>query len=120
MAHQCGQAAYSGDVGTAGRDDLLDVSLGLPAPMDPSAQVPPRDEQYGRRAAWRAVLRRLGFMAIVLLLLSIGIFALTYLAPGSPEQSLTAGRPVTPEALEALRERYHLNDPLPKIGRAHV
>lgn len=59
------------------------------------------------------MLRRLGFMAVVLLLLSIGIFALTYLAPGSPEESLTAGRPVTPEALESLRARYNLNDPLP-------
>jgi len=97
----------------AGRDDVLDVSLGLPGTLEPGVQVPARGQATSRLAVWKAVFRRLGFMALVLLLLSIGIFALTYLAPGSPEQSLTAGRPVTAEALQALRERYHLDDPLP-------
>lgn len=35
-----------------------------------------------------------------------------YLAPGDPIDFLTAGKPTTPERLEALRAQYHLDDPL--------
>jgi peptide/nickel transport system permease protein len=34
-----------------------------------------------------------------------------YLAPGDPIDVLTAGKPTTPERLEALRAQYHLDDP---------
>lgn len=61
----------------------------------------------------RALLRRVGASVLVLFVLSVGIFLLIHAAPGSPESALTAGRPVTPETLQTLRERYRLDDPLP-------
>ncbi|MEO3785764.1 ABC transporter permease [Actinocorallia sp. B10E7] len=55
--------------------------------------------------------RLLGTLA-VLVLLSIGVFGLLYLAPGSVEQTLQGSRPASPEALAAIRARYHLDDPV--------
>jgi peptide/nickel transport system permease protein len=52
-------------------------------------------------------------MLLVLWIISVGVFALTFAAPGSPEKALTAGRPVSEETLQALRDRYRLDDPLP-------
>lgn len=49
----------------------------------------------------------------VLLALSIVIFSLMYLAPGDIVKNLLGNRPVTPEAVAAVREQYHLDDPLP-------
>jgi peptide/nickel transport system permease protein len=46
-----------------------------------------------------------------LLILSFLVFALSYLAPGSPEQMLLGERPSTPETIAAIREQYNLNDP---------
>jgi peptide/nickel transport system permease protein len=56
--------------------------------------------------------RRLLGTLIVLGLLSIGVFGLLYLAPGSVEQTLQGNRPASPETLAALRARYHLDDPV--------
>jgi peptide/nickel transport system permease protein len=57
------------------------------------------------------VLRRLGVAATQLLLISFGVFSLLALSPGSPEQLLAGGQPMSPEALQAIREQYHLDDP---------
>jgi peptide/nickel transport system permease protein len=54
----------------------------------------------------RRVLVGLGVMALV----SIGIFTLLELAPGSTEQLLVGPRPSTPELIEALRIEYNLDD----------
>lgn len=56
--------------------------------------------------------RRLLGTLVVLVLLSIGVFALLYLAPGSVEQTLLGNRPSSPETLAAIRARYHLDDPV--------
>ncbi|ROO88977.1 peptide/nickel transport system permease protein [Actinocorallia herbida] len=55
--------------------------------------------------------RALGTLA-VLAILSIGVFGLLYLAPGTVERTLLGTRPASPEALEAIRARYHLNEPV--------
>lgn len=70
-------------------------------------------------AAWaRFVLIRLTGTAIVLVLLSFGIFSLIYLAPGSIEQTLLGTRPATPESRAAIRAAYHLNEPfIQQYGR---
>jgi peptide/nickel transport system permease protein len=57
------------------------------------------------------VLRRLAALVVLLLILSLLVFALSYLAPGSPEQMLLGERPSTPETIAAIREQYNLNDP---------
>ncbi|WP_406319108.1 ABC transporter permease [Streptosporangium sp. NBC_01639] len=59
------------------------------------------------------LLRRLAGTAVVVALLSIGVFGLLYLAPGSVQQTLLGTRPATPETIAAIQARYHLNDPLP-------
>nr|WP_055503605.1 ABC transporter permease [Nonomuraea pusilla] len=60
----------------------------------------------------RFALRRLAGTAAVVLLLSIGVFGLLYLAPGSVQQTLLGTRPATPATIAAIQARYHLNDPV--------
>lgn len=57
--------------------------------------------------------RRLVALGGVLIASSIIVFGGMYLAPGSPEQFLVQGRTVSPEVMEAIRNQYSLNDPLP-------
>lgn len=63
--------------------------------------------------AWlRFLLGRLAGTAVVLLVLSFGIYCLVYLAPGSVEHTLLGNRPATEETRAAIRAQYHLDDPL--------
>ncbi|MBO1900485.1 ABC transporter permease [Leucobacter weissii] len=57
------------------------------------------------------VLKRVGALAVVLLVSSFIVFAGMYLAPGSPEQFLVQGRTVSPEVLASIRVQYGLDDP---------
>jgi peptide/nickel transport system permease protein len=56
------------------------------------------------------VLRRLLVVAVQLLLISFGVFLLLALSPGKTE-TLLAGPEPSREQLEAIRQRYHLDDP---------
>lgn len=57
-------------------------------------------------------LRRIGTMFVVLFVISIGVFSLTHLSPGGPEQALTAGRPVSEQTLTTLHRRFGLDKPV--------
>jgi peptide/nickel transport system permease protein len=57
------------------------------------------------------ILKRLAMLVIVLLGVSIITFALVRAAPGDPAIYL-AGQHATPEKIEEIRERYHLDDPI--------
>ncbi|MBX5440749.1 MAG: ABC transporter permease [Solirubrobacteraceae bacterium] len=57
------------------------------------------------------VLRRLALLVVALLVSSFVIFAGLQLAPGDPLAALSGGRSLPPEALEALRAQYRLDDP---------
>lgn len=81
------------------------------AGADPSVAPAPAAVRT-RASGLASIARRVGAMFVVLLILSAGIFALTYLAPGSPERAITGGRPTDEATLQALRERYRLDDPL--------
>lgn len=59
----------------------------------------------------RFLLVRLAGTFVVVLLLSIGIFSLVYLSPGSVEQTLLGNRPATDATRAAIRAQYHLDDP---------
>lgn len=62
--------------------------------------------------------RRLVAAVLVLLTVSFAVFALLTLSPGSPEQILLGDRRASPEALAAIREQHHLDDPfLVQYGR---
>jgi peptide/nickel transport system permease protein len=60
----------------------------------------------------RLVLWRLAVAVPLLLVISLGVFALVHLAPGDPVRALLGTRPSDSATLDALRERYNLNDPL--------
>jgi peptide/nickel transport system permease protein len=63
--------------------------------------------------AWLRFLGiRLAGTAVVLLVLSFGIYCLLYVAPGSVEQTLLGNRPATETTRAAVRAQYHLDDPL--------
>jgi peptide/nickel transport system permease protein len=57
------------------------------------------------------IAKRLGAMVLTLLIASFVIYAALSLAPGSEIQTLTGGRPLSPEAKAALAAQYHLDDP---------
>lgn len=57
------------------------------------------------------VARRLLALVVLLIVISVVVFGLIYLAPGSPEQVLLGARPSTPETIAAIRAEYHLDDP---------
>jgi peptide/nickel transport system permease protein len=59
----------------------------------------------------RYVLRRLGAALPLLLLTSFVVFSFIHVAPGSPERILLGGKRVDAQTLEAVRSRYHLDDP---------
>lgn len=62
-----------------------------------------------RTVAWLG--RRIAAVVASLLLISLLVFSIVHLTPGSPEQVLLGTRPSTPETLDAIRSRYHLDDP---------
>ncbi len=68
----------------------------------------PRIRPIGRMLA----VRVLGTLAI-LFVLSVVVFSMLHLAPGDLVKTLLGTRPASPEAVAAIREQYHLDDPLP-------
>ena len=57
------------------------------------------------------ILRRIGFMAVTLLGVSIIAFALVRIAPGNPAKLLLP-EDATEEQINAMEERMGLNDPV--------
>lgn len=55
--------------------------------------------------------RRLLVAALLLVVVSVLVFTLLTISPGSVETTLLGGRPATPETIEAIRTEYHLNQP---------
>lgn len=60
----------------------------------------------------RYILRRLGFMVLTMLLVSIAIFIISEIAPGDVARHIL-GQFATPEQVELLRLQMGLNQPLP-------
>jgi peptide/nickel transport system permease protein len=61
----------------------------------------------------RFVARRLIQSAVLLFVVMTASFFLIHAAPGGPETALFSDPRVNPEALNRMRERFGLNDPLP-------
>ena len=59
----------------------------------------------------RYIARRVLIAVPLLILISLGVFALIHIAPGTPERSLLGGRPSTPETLAAIRAKWNLDEP---------
>lgn len=55
------------------------------------------------------VARRCAALVLLLWVLSFVVFSLLYLTPGDPVQALVGTRRISPQALEALRQRWHLD-----------
>lgn len=58
------------------------------------------------------ITRRVAELVLLLVVLSIVVFALLYLAPGDPARALVGAKPVTEELLAQIRATYHLDEPL--------
>ena len=57
------------------------------------------------------LLRRAGWLLLVLFIASFVVFGLLYLAPGSPITYLLGPRSATPDQIARVTEQYGLNDP---------
>ncbi|MBB5159816.1 ABC transporter permease [Saccharopolyspora phatthalungensis] len=56
--------------------------------------------------------RKLCEAVLLLTVVSVLVFGLLRLAPGSIESTLLAGKPATPETIAAIHAQYHLDDPI--------
>jgi peptide/nickel transport system permease protein len=61
----------------------------------------------------RFVGRRLAATLLVLVASTMVVFGFLHLAPGDPAHILLAGRPTSQEAIDAIRAKYALDQPLP-------
>lgn len=61
---------------------------------------------------WRYVLGRLATMLLVFLGTTFLAYAAVFALPGDPVRALFGDRPVSPSTLQAVREQYHLDEPL--------
>jgi peptide/nickel transport system permease protein len=59
------------------------------------------------------LLRRLAQIPLVLVVVTLTVFALVHVTPGDPVQ-IMLGMETSPEAVTALRSQYHLDRPLPE------
>ncbi|MDP9209172.1 MAG: ABC transporter permease [Actinomycetota bacterium] len=59
----------------------------------------------------RLLVGRLAGLVLTLIASSFLIFSSLYLAPGDPVATLSGGRALPPEAVQALRLQHHLDDP---------
>jgi peptide/nickel transport system permease protein len=59
----------------------------------------------------RLLVRRLAGLLLTVAASSFLIYSSLYLAPGDPVAALSGGRTLPPEAVQALRHQYHLEDP---------
>ncbi|MGN1022983.1 MAG: ABC transporter permease [Lachnospiraceae bacterium] len=59
----------------------------------------------------RYLLKRIGMMIIAMFFIVLLTFTIMHSIPGGP---FTSDRKLSPEIEEAMNEKYHLNDPLPK------
>jgi ABC-type dipeptide/oligopeptide/nickel transport system permease component len=57
------------------------------------------------------IIRRLSLLIPVILGVLVLVFIISYVIPADPARAW-AGPKARPEQIEALRERYHLNDPV--------
>lgn len=57
------------------------------------------------------LLRRLLVIVPLLLVVSFAVFAFGHLAPGSPERTLTGGRPLDAQTVAQIRHEYRLDEP---------
>ncbi len=60
----------------------------------------------------RYVIRRLLQMVLVFFGATFLLFAALYLLPGDPTQALGSDRTLAPATVQAIRDRYHLDDPI--------
>ena len=60
----------------------------------------------------RYIIRRLGFMALTMLLVSIAVFLISEVAPGDVARHIL-GQFATPEQIELLRDQMGLDQPAP-------
>lgn len=60
------------------------------------------------------ILKRLGQMILVLIAVSILIFAMVRITPSDPISSMTKGKTISPEARQELVEHYHLDKSNPE------
>ena len=79
-------------------------------PGGPAAQAQPA-QSAGISPVWGFVVRRLLLGIMVLVLVSIVVFAATQALPGDTARAIL-GRSATPASLAALREQLHLNRPV--------
>jgi len=81
----------------------------LAAPADPILAARGRSTASGvaRLIAWRVA-----GAAVMLFVISVLVFLLTYISPGNIIKNLTGVRPVSPKIVAELRAQYGLNEPM--------
>jgi peptide/nickel transport system permease protein len=72
---------------------------------------PHRTSMSGGGYVARFIARRIAAFAVLLVIISFGVFSLLYVAPGDTARLLLGAKPQSPAALAAVRQEYHLDKP---------
>jgi len=93
---------------------MTEASSIEPEPAPGEMAIPDKEMRAARRV-WirRYVRRRLLVLIPLALFVTVAAFALTHIAPGGPLAALLEDQPTSPEAIQAIKEKYKLDDPLP-------
>lgn len=71
------------------------------------------DISYGRCADMVSyILRRLLLLIPILFLASVLVFGMSHLSKTDPALVMVGGKQTSPEVLENIRVKYHLNEPV--------
>ena len=83
--------------------------------LPPHAALAPVGELRAARRVWirRYVRRRLLILIPLALVVTLAAFALTHASPGGPVAALLEDQPTSPATIQAIKEKYKLDDPLP-------
>ena len=79
---------------------------------DAGRAAPAATRRRGRNSLVGMLTMRIVGILAVLLILTFVVFSLMHLAPGDLARTLLGNRAVSPEAVAAVREQYHLDEPL--------
>jgi peptide/nickel transport system permease protein len=97
-----------------GREHLQDDGLSCVTASAESAPPPARAraQPSTARAVTRLIAWRVAGTAVMLAVISVLVFLLTYLSPGSIVRNLTGLHPANPRVAAQIRQEYGLNQPL--------
>ena len=94
----------------------MTAGLATDAPEPPPTGAAPEQVLVNGRREWltRYIRRRLLILIPLAFIVTVAAFGLTHVAPGGPVAALLQDQAASPETIQAIKEKYRLNDSVPQ------